>query len=100
MAKGISNNHIENTFRNLYYGDINDNFVVVFPVNHINRFIDYKTIILEKKGKYPFIIANTDTSDKNGPHWWSIIDIKPRTDLLFFDSFRTDGLKRFKNIRK
>ena len=100
MAKGISNIHIENTFRNLYYGDLNDNFVVVFPVNHIDRFIDYKTIILEKKGKYPFIIANTDTSDKNGTHWWSIIDIKPRTDLLFFDSFRTDGLKRFKNIRK
>ena len=49
MAKGISNIHIENAFRNLDYADINDNFVSVFPVNHMNRFLDYKTIILEKR---------------------------------------------------
>ena len=55
----------------------------VFPANQMNRFIDYKTMMSEKKGKYPFIIANTDSSDKGGTHWWSILDIEPRTDLFF-----------------
>ena len=76
MSKGISNIQIENALRNLDDKDINDNFVGVFPANHMNRFIDYKTIILEKKAKYPFIIANTDTSDKDGTSWWSIMDIE------------------------
>ena len=55
----------------------------VFPANQMKRFIDYKTMMSEKKGKYPFIIANTDSSDKGGTHWWSILDIEPRTDLFF-----------------
>ena len=66
----------------------------VFPANRMNRFIDYKTMMLGKKGKYPFIIANTDSSDKDGTHWWSIMDIDPRTDLFFY-SFGADGLKSF-----
>ena len=64
MSKGISNIQIEKAFRDLDDEDVNDNFVGVFPANYINRFIDYKTMILEKKGKYPFIIAKTDRSDK------------------------------------
>ena len=67
----------------------------VFPANHKKRFIDFKTMILEKKGKYPFIIANNYSSDKDGTHWWSIMDIDPKTDLFFFDSFGVDGLKSF-----
>ena len=55
----------------------------VFPANQMNRFIDYKTMMSEKNGKYPFIIANTDSSDKGGTHWWSILDIEPQTDLFF-----------------
>ena len=50
-------------------------------------------MILEKNGKYPFIIANTNSSDKHGTHWWSIMDIDPKTDLFFFYSFGVDGLK-------
>ena len=52
-------------------------------------------MITEKKGKYPFIIANSDSSDKNDTHWWSTLDIKPRTDLFFFYLFGIDGLKSF-----
>ena len=52
-------------------------------------------MISEKKGKYPFIIANTDSSDKNNTQWWNILDIKPREDLFFFDTFGVDGLKCF-----
>ena len=87
MSKGISNLQIEKAI------DIDENFVGVFPANHMNRFIDYKTMISEKKAKYPFIIANTDSSDKNGTHWWNSLDIEQRTNMLFFDTFGVDGLK-------
>ena len=42
----------------------------------------------EKKVKYPFLIANTDDSDKNGTHWWSMLNIE-------FNTFCVDGLKSF-----
>ena len=61
----------------------------------MNKFIDHKMMISEKKGKYPFLIANTDSSSKKGTHWWSILDIEPKTDIFFFDSFGLDGLKAF-----
>ena len=28
-------------------------------------------------------------------HWWSKLNIKPRTDIFFFESFGVDGLKSF-----
>ena len=52
-------------------------------------------MISEKKGKYESIIANTDGSSKGGTHWWSILDIEPKTDIFFFDSFGLDGLRHF-----
>ena len=48
-----------------------------------------------KKENIPLSIANTDSSNKGGVHWWSILDIEPRNDIFFFDSFRLDGLKHF-----
>ena len=50
---------------------------------------------LKKKGKYPFIIAKTDGSSNGGTHWWSVLDIKPKTDIFFFDSFGLNGLRDF-----
>ena len=38
---------------------------------------------------------NVDAADKNGTHWWSIVDIELRTDLSFFDTFGVYGLKSF-----
>ena len=32
---------------------------------------------------------------KQGTHWWSILDIEPKTDIFFLDSFGLDGLKHF-----
>ena len=49
MAKGISNFQIEEALKDIDDPDINDNFVGVFPANQMNRFIDYKTMISEKK---------------------------------------------------
>ena len=66
----------------------------MFPSNYINKFIDHAAMISDK-GKYPFIIANTDSSDKARVHWWGILDIEPKTDTFFFDSFGLDGLNHF-----
>ena len=48
-----------------------------------------------KVRKYPFLVANTDRSDKDRTHWGSILDINPRSDFLLYDSFWVEGLKDF-----
>ena len=52
----------------------------------MTKFIDYKPMMSEKKVKYPFLIVNTDDSEKKGTHWWSILNIEPKTDIFFFDT--------------
>ena len=49
MRNGISNLQIEEAFKNTEDGDINNNFVGVFPSNYMNKFIDHKMMISEKK---------------------------------------------------
>ena len=39
-------------------------------------------MIEDKIGKFPFIIANTDSTDKKGTHWWSILDKDPKNDIF------------------
>ena len=60
MIKGISNFPIEEALRNFSDPDINDNFVGAFPANHRNKFIDYKSMISEKKRKISLL---------NSKHW-------------------------------
>ena len=95
MGRGISNFQIENAIANIGDSNLISNFVDVFPSNHMNKFIHHAAMISAKEGKYPFIIANTDDSSNGCTHWWSILDIEPKTDLFFFDSFGLDGLKHF-----
>ena len=87
MSEGISNFQIEEAFKDIQDEDINNNFVVVFTSNYMNKFIAHKMIISEKKRKYPFLIANTDSSSKGGRYWWSILNVEPKTGIFFFDSF-------------
>ena len=49
----------------------------------------------EKTKKYPFIIMNTDRSDKPGTHWWSFLDLHPRKEIFLFDSFGFTGFTKF-----
>ena len=91
---GISNFQIEDAFKKIGDEDLLENFVGVFPSNYMNKFINHAAMISDK-GKYPFIIANTDASNKLGVHWWSILDIEPRNDIFFSDSFSLNGLKHF-----
>ena len=82
---GISNEQIEKAFRDINDSDLLDNFVGVFPSDYLNKFINH-TAMISNSEKYPFIIANTDYSQKAGTHWLSI---------FFFDSYGLDGLKHF-----
>ena len=95
MSKGISNFQTENAIDNIGDENLNNTFVSVFPSNRMNKFINHSAMISSEKGKYPFVIANTDSSEKGGTHWWSTLGIEPKTDIFFFDSFRIDGLKHF-----
>ena len=91
--EGLSNFDIEEIFNKVNNSDLLQNFVVVFPSDKMNKFLDFKKMM---KGKtYPFLIANTDRSDKQGTHWWSILDIDEKKDFLLFNSF---GIKGFKNL--
>ena len=92
--EGISNGQIEKAFRDLEDPDLLDNFVGVFPTDYLNKFVNHVAMI-NNSGKYPFIIANIDDSQKDATHWWSILDIKPKTNIFFFDSYGLDGLKHF-----
>ena len=87
---GISNFQIEDAFKKIGDEDLLENFVGVFPSNYMNKFINHAAMISGKR-KYPFIIANTDASNKHGVHWWSILDIEPKNDIFFFDSFSLNG---------
>ena len=49
MREDISNVQIEKVFKNTDIGDINHNYVVALPSNHINKFIDHKLMISEKR---------------------------------------------------
>ena len=66
----------------------------VFASNQINYFINFHKMI-KKDAKYPVLIANTDRMDKGGTHWWSILDLHPKKNFFFFDSF---GILDLKNI--
>ena len=92
--RGISNFQIEEAFKKIDDEDLLNNFVGVFPSNYMNKFINHAAMI-EDSSKFPFIIANTDASNKPDVHWWSILDIEPRTDIFFFDSYGIEGLKHF-----
>ena len=53
MSEGINNFQIGEALRNLKNPDINGNFVGAFADNHMNKFIDYKSMISQKKENIP-----------------------------------------------
>ena len=77
IHKGISNFQIENAMK-IDDKDLKSNSVGVFPAHKMNKFIEFKQLMHEKAAKYPFLIANTEDSSKEGEHWWSILEIKPK----------------------
>ena len=62
---GTSNFQIEEAFKKIDDENLLENVVGVFPSNYMNKFINHAAII-SNRGKFPFIIANTNVSDKPG----------------------------------
>ena len=91
---GISNETIVKFFENETDDDLLSNFVGVFPSNYVTKFISFHEMMIEKNC-YPFIIMNTDRSNKNGTHWWSFLDLRERKEIFLFDSFGFEGFKEF-----
>ena len=93
--EGISNEDIVNFFEEKTDDDLKKNFVGVFPSNYMVKFIRFHRTMAEKKGFYPFIIMNTDCSNKSGTHWWSFLDLHPKKEIFLFNSFGFEGFKQF-----
>ena len=92
---GITNIEIGKSFDNEMNDDLKRNFMGVYLSDSIKEYINIYDIIKEKRAKYQFAIFNTDRKNKPGTHWWSFLDIYPKKDLLFFDSFGFIGFKQF-----
>ena len=91
----ISSDAIINFFEEKTYDDFNKNFVGVFPSDYVIKFIEFHRMMVEEKGRYLFIIMNTDCSDKKGTHWWSFLDLHLRKETFLFGSFGFEGYKNF-----
>ena len=92
---GITNTEIGKSFDNEMNDDLKRNFMGVYLSDSIKEYINIYDIIKEKRAKYQLAIFNTDRKNKPGTHWWSFLDIYPKKDLLFFDSFGFIGFKQF-----
>ena len=92
---GISNDAAIDFIENQEDEDLKENFVGVFPSNYIIKFISFHEMAKEKTKKYPFIIMNTDRSDKSGTHWWSCLDLHQKKEIFLFNSFGFTGFQKF-----
>ena len=95
MSKGISILEIKKFFENEENQDLKNNYMGVYSIDSITRYINVYKIIKKRNGKYPFAIFNTDKLNKPGMQWWSFMDIHPKKNLLLFDSLGLEGFKFF-----
>lgn len=60
---GISNHTIVKLIEKNTNDDLKGNFIGVFPF-YINKFINLHDLLIQSGATYPFVIMNTDRSDK------------------------------------
>ena len=70
MDKGITNLEINKFFENEENQDIKNNYMGVYSINSITRYINFYEIIKKRNTKYPLGIFNTDKHNKLGMYWW------------------------------
>ena len=66
--EGISNKTNVNFFAERASDDVKKNFIGVFPSSFVTRFITFHSMLRGYSVQYPFIIMNTDRSDKKCTH--------------------------------
>ena len=81
---GISNDNIVDFFEKRRDEELKNNFVGVFPSNYVIKFIKFYRMMTEKRGRYPFVIMNTDRSDREGTYWRSFLDLHPKKEIFCF----------------
>ena len=92
---GVSNVDIEKYFQNESNEDLKKNFKCVMSSNSMTKLVNFNKILKTNQSLYPFIIMNTSRKNKKGVHWWSILNIDPKKELLLFDSYEFIGFKVF-----
>ena len=75
MDKGITNLEFNNFFENEEKQDIKNNYMGVYSMDSITRYINFYKIIKKRNEKYPFAIFDTDRHNKPGTQWWRFMDI-------------------------
>ena len=91
---GISNVTIED-FIEEENDDFQRNFLGVFLSDRTTPFLNYLKMMKRKGSHYLFTTLNTDRSNLPGTHWWSILNIYPKKQLFFFESYAFLGFKAF-----
>ena len=86
---GISNQNLLIFIEEKTNDDIKKNLVGVFLSNFMKKFVTFHRMMNEKSTRYPFIIMNTDRSDKKGTH------LHPTKEIFLFDSFGFDSIEGF-----
>ena len=61
----------------------------------LTQFVKFKKILKTEKAPYPFIIMNTSRKNEPGVHWWSVLNIDPKNELLLLDSESFEGFEFF-----
>ena len=75
MSKGISNFKINKFIENEENEDLKNNYMGVYSIDSITKYINFYEITKKRNGKYPFAIFNTNKQNKPGTNWWSFMDI-------------------------
>ena len=76
-GNATTNLEINKFFENEENQDIKNNYMGVYSIDSITRYIYFYKIIRKRNGKYPFAIFNTDKHNKPGAHWKIFMDIHP-----------------------
>ena len=82
MDKSIKNLEIDKVFENEENQDIKNNYMGVYLMDSVTKYINLNEITKRRTGKYPFEIFNTDKHNKPGIHWWSFMDIHPKKFII------------------
>ena len=66
MVKGITNLEINKFFEKEENQYIKNNYMGVYSMDSITRYINFYEIMRKRNAKYPFAIFNTDKHNKPG----------------------------------
>ena len=92
--EGISNKKIVKLFAEKANDDVKKIYQC-FSFQLCNKVNNFHRMVRESGAQYPFILMNTDRSDKKGMHWWSFLDSNPKKEIFLFNSFSLEGLEEF-----